>query len=70
LMASHEMIEAKRYLSISNEQLEILKTRKGSIETDELVKQNQHQEILEKMRSLNKAIEANVLSFMGKQIQV
>jgi hypothetical protein len=70
LMASPEMIEAKRYLSISNEQLEILKTRKGSIETDELVKQNQHQEILEKMRSLNKAIEANVLSFMGKQIQV
>ena len=70
LLASPEMAEAKRCLLVSNEQLEILKTRKGSIETDEHVKQNQHQEILEKMHSLKKAIEANVLSFMGKQIQV
>lgn len=70
LLASPEMAEAKRCLLASNEQQEILKTRKGSIETDEHVKQNQHQEILEKMHSLKKAIEANVLSFMGKQIQV
>jgi hypothetical protein len=70
LLASSEMEEAKRCLAASNEQLEILKSRKGSIEIDERIKQNQHQEILEKIRALKKTIEQNVLSFMGKQIQI
>ncbi len=70
LLASPEMEEAKRCLSASNEQTEILKARKGNIETDERIKQNQHQDLLEKMHNLKKAIEANVQSFMGKHIQV
>jgi hypothetical protein len=70
LLASSEMEEAKRCLAASSEQLEILKSRIGSIEIDERIKQNQHQEILEKIRALKKTIEQNVLSFMGKQIQI
>ena len=70
LLSSPEMEEAKRCLSISQQQMENLKTRKGNIESDEHVKENQRQEVLERIRNFKKIIEANVLSFMGKQIQV
>jgi hypothetical protein len=70
LVASVELEEAKRSLSLFQQQLETVKVRKGSIETDEITKENQRRELLEKIRSFKKTIEANVLSFMGKQVVI
>jgi hypothetical protein len=68
LLASPEMEEAKRSLSVFQQQMDVLKARKGVIETDEHVKANQCQDVLDKIRTIKKAIEANVFSFMGKQV--
>ncbi len=70
LLASPELEEEKRCLSLIQQQMETLKTRKGNIETDENFKENQRQELLERIRGFKKTIESNVQSFMGKQIQV
>ena len=70
VLASAEMEDAKRSLNLFQQQMETLKARKGNIETDELLKENQRQELLERIRNFKKAIEANVLSFMDKQVQI
>jgi hypothetical protein len=70
LSASAEMEEAKRSLNLFQQQMETLKVRKGSIETDEILKENQRQELLERIRSFKKTIEANVLSFMSRSVLI
>ena len=70
LSASAEMEEAKRSLNLFQQQMETLKVRKGSIETDEILKENQRQDLLERIRSFKKTIEANVVSFMGRAVLV
>ena len=70
LLASAEMEEAKRSLCVFQQQMETLKVRKGNLETDERMKENQRQELLERIRSFKKTIEANLLSFMGKQVKI
>ena len=70
IFGSPEMEEAKRGLSLFSQQTETLKARKGNIETDERLKENQRQEVLERMRNVKKTIEANIVSFMGKQVQL
>jgi hypothetical protein len=70
LLASTELEEAKRGLCTLQQQIETLKVRKGNIETDENFKETQRQELLERMQVFKKSIEANVHSFMGKQVQV
>jgi hypothetical protein len=70
LSASPEMEEAKRSLNLFQQQMETLKVRKSSIETDEILKENQRQDLLERIRSFKKTIEANVLSFMGKTVLI
>ncbi len=70
LLNSAEMDEAKRNLSLFQQQMETLRARKGNIETDELFKENQRQELLERIKNSKKSIEGNILSFMGKQIQI
>ena len=70
LSASAEMAEAKRSLSLFQQQMETLKVRKSSIEVEENSKENQRQELLERIRSFKKTIEANVLSFMGKTVLI
>jgi hypothetical protein len=70
LLSSPEMDEAKRNLNLLEQQIETLKARKSTIETDEAMKENQHQELLERNRNLKKSVETNVLSFMGKQVQL
>jgi hypothetical protein len=70
LTASAEMEEARRNLASSQQKIELLKTRKSNIETDERLKENQRQELLERARNVKKTIEANVLGFTGKQVQL
>ncbi len=70
LLASPEMEEAKRCLSLFQQQMETLRVRKGNVETDEQLKENQRQELIARISGFKKTIEANVQSFMGKQIRV
>jgi hypothetical protein len=70
LEASPEIEEAKRGLLAYQQQMEKLKTRHSNLEADERVKENQRGEVLERIRTHRKNIEANVQSFLGKQIQV
>ncbi len=70
ILSSPEMDEAKRSLTQIQQQIDVLKARKSNIETDETMKENQHHDLQEKNRNLKKTIEANVLSFMNKQIQL
>jgi chromosome segregation ATPase len=70
LLASAEMEEAKRNLTQLQQKLEALKARRSNIETDELLKENQRQELQEKTRNLKKTIESNVQSSTGKQVQI
>jgi hypothetical protein len=70
LSASPEMAEAKNNLALAQQKIELLKARKGSLEVDERIKENQRQELLERARNIKKTIEANVQSSTGKQVQI
>jgi hypothetical protein len=70
LLDSPEMEEAKNSLSLLRQQMDTLKVRKSSLEEDERMKTNQGQDLKDRARHLKSTIEANVLSFMGKQIQI
>lgn len=70
LLASAEMEEAKRALTSLQQQSEKLKSRHANLGADAAVKENVRAELLEKIRSHRRAIEANILSFVGKQVQI
>jgi len=70
LLCSPDLEEAKRSIAVIQQELEKLRTRRANIETDEAMKTNAASEIMEKMRTHKKTIETNVLSFLGKQIQI
>jgi hypothetical protein len=70
ILSSPEMDEAKRSLNLIQQQIETLRARKSNIETDETMKENQYHDLQERNHNLKKSIETNVLSFMGKQIQL
>ncbi|HTY74091.1 MAG TPA: hypothetical protein VMD05_00825 [Candidatus Nanoarchaeia archaeon] len=70
LMSSPEMEQARRDLGDFQQKMETLRTHKGNLETDETIKKRQRQELLEKARHIKKNIEENVVTFLGKQIQV
>jgi hypothetical protein len=70
LLASHEMEEAKQSLSLFQQQMEKLQSRRVNLEGDENAKENSHKELLEKIRNHKKTIEANTLSFLGRQVQI
>jgi len=70
LMSSPEMDEAKQSLGVFQQKMETLRTHKSSLETDEVIKERQRQELLEKARHIKKSIEENVLNSTGKQVQI
>jgi len=70
LLSSTEMDEAKQSLGVFAKKMETLRTHKSSLETDEVLKERQRQELLEKTRHLKKSIEENVVTFLGKQVQI
>jgi hypothetical protein len=70
LAASAEMEEARRNLALTQQKTELLKTRKGNVEVDERLKENQRQELLERVSSIKKTIETNVQSFTGRQVEI
>jgi hypothetical protein len=68
LLASSEMAEANRTLCLLEQQMEKMRVRKSSLEVDEQNREQQRQELLERINSMKKTIETNVLSSTGKQI--
>ena len=70
LETSAELEEANRNLAMFKQQMEKLKSRQGNLEADEAIKENARNEALEKIENHKKAIEANIFSFLGKQVQI
>jgi hypothetical protein len=70
LLASPDMEEAKRSMASFQQTVETLKARESNLKDDEKLKENQRQELLARIQNFKKSIEANVQSFMGKQIQL
>lgn len=70
LIASEKMDEIRRSLSTFQEQADLLKARKTSIETHEAVKDNAYKEAVDKIASLKRSIERNILSSISIKIQI
>jgi hypothetical protein len=70
LLASSKMDEIKRNLDQFQEQVDLLKARKTSVETHETVKENVYKEALDKISNLKRTIERNVYSSIEIRIQI
>lgn len=70
ILESAKLDEIRSNLSMFQEQIEKLEARKASIESHEAVKVHEQADIREKLRSQKGAIEKNVLSFLGRKIQI
>ncbi len=70
LVASSKMDEIKQNLAQFQEQADLLKVRKTSVETHETVKENAYKESLDKMSNLKRTIERNVYTSLNKKIQI
>jgi hypothetical protein len=70
LLASAKMDEINQNLAQFQEQVDLLKARKTSVETHETVKQNAYKEAEDKISNLKRTIERNVYSSIGKKIQI
>ena len=67
---SAELEEANRNLALFKQQMEKLKSKRANLEADEAVKENARNELLERIKNHRKTIEANIFSFLGKQVQI
>jgi hypothetical protein len=70
LLASSKMDEINQSLAQYQEQVNLLKARKTSVETHETVKANSYQETVDKISNLKRTIERNVNTAIGKKIQI
>ena len=70
LVASSKMDEIKQNIAQFQEQVDLLKARKTSVETHETVKDNSYKEAVDKISSLKHTIERNVYSSIDKKIQI
>ncbi len=70
LLASSKMDEINQNLTQFQEQVNLLKARKTSVETHETVKENAYKETGDKISSLKRTIEKNVYNSVDKRIQI
>ena len=70
LLASSKMDEINQNLAQFQEQVDLLKARKTSVETHETVKENAYKESVDKISNLKRTIERNVYSSIDKKIQI
>ncbi len=70
LLASSKMDEIKQNLTQYQDGINQLVARKTSIETHETVKENGYKEAVDKISSLKRTIERNVLTSLDKKIQI
>ncbi|MDR0492387.1 MAG: hypothetical protein LBH74_01930 [Nitrososphaerota archaeon] len=70
LLASSDLDEINRNLAQYQEQLNLFKARKTSVETHEIVKSNSYHETVDKISGLKRIIEKNVHAAIDKKIQL
>jgi hypothetical protein len=70
LVASSKMDEIKKNIAQFQEQADLLKARKTSVETHETVKENAYKETEDKISNLKRTIEKNVHNSLDKKIQI
>jgi hypothetical protein len=70
LVASSKMDEIKQNIAQFQEQADLLKARKTSVETHETVKENAYKETEDKISNLKRTIEKNVHNSLDKKIQI
>ena len=70
LSSSEQMEEIKRSLSMFQEQIAQLKTRRASVEAHEVIKEQTYNEVMDKIRNHKNAIEKNILSSLDKKVQI
>ena len=70
LLASSKMDDIKQNIVQFQEQVDLLKIRKTSVETHEKVKDNSYKEALDKINNLKRTIERNVYSSIEIEIQI
>jgi hypothetical protein len=70
LLASSKMDEIKQNITQLQEQADLLKARKASIETHETVKENAHKEAVDKISNLKRTIERNIQSCLEIKVQI
>jgi hypothetical protein len=70
LTVSAKMDEIKQSLNTYQEQVDLLKARKTSIETHETVKENAYRETADKIANLKRSIERNILASLNNKIQI
>ena len=70
LMVSAKLDEINRDIAQYQEQLVQLRARKTSVETHESVKASSYQETGERISSLKRSVEKNILAALGKKIQI
>ena len=70
LMASPQMEETRRCLAVCQEQLDLLRVKRTSIETHELVKENSYKEAQDKISNLKRTIEKDVFGAISIKIQI
>ena len=70
LLISSKMDELKQSINIFQEQVDLLKARKTSIETHETVKENACQQAVDKISSLKRSIEKNILNSLDVKVQI
>jgi hypothetical protein len=70
LVASSKMDEIKQNIAQFQEQTDLLKARKTSVETHETVKENAYKETEDKISNLKRTIEKNVHNSLDKKIQI
>jgi hypothetical protein len=70
LLASSKMDEINQTINQYQEQLDLLKARKTSVETHETVKENAYKETEDKISNLKHTIERNVQNSIDKKIKI
>jgi len=70
ILDSTKLEEIKRNLSAFQNQIEQLKARKASVESHETFRENERAAMKEKLSNQKHTIEKNVLSFLGKKVQI
>jgi prefoldin subunit 5 len=70
LLASTKMDEINQNIAQYQDQLNLLKARKTSVETHETVKANTYQETVDKISNLKRGIERDINVATGKKIQI
>jgi hypothetical protein len=70
LVGSPKMDEINQNIAQYQEQVDLLKARKTSVETHETVKENAYKETEDKISNLKRTIEKNVYNSIDKKIQI